>query len=361
MDEIFKSIKAYLYDRAASPLVGAFIVGWSMWNYRIFLIVFAGKEQSVEAIFNSIDFLFQSFSVSVWVISIPINGIFYNGLLIPSLLTASYIYLYPMLAKPVYEHSLKKQKELREIKQQEENNRLLSVEESREIYRQLADLKAENIREAESYTKQISSLRQTINDLEKELSSEVTQADKLRETPYDDINDADPEEFDNIVRNGIETMADRDFQLSDLFTSQQWTSLDSTLKKGIGKRLKMKLDRGDFLGVSQKRKGTGGQQIYTKQNQVKELKPKRELSPEREKILKMFAGIQEGYGKMESGIHKHAGGHIETVRMHIHDLQEGSYIGRSGTTDEGQTLYELKPKGRKYLVEHNLLELPEEA
>ena len=356
MDEIFRSIKAYLYDRATSPLIGAFIVAWSIWNYRVFLVVFAGKEQPVSEILSGIDLLFEPFSITVWGLSIPINGAFYNGVLIPSVLTASYIYLYPMLSKPVYEHSLKKQKELREIKQQEENNRLLSVEASREIYRQLAELQAENMRETENYTKQISSLNQTISDLEKELSAEVSQADELREAPYDDIGDAAPEEFDSIVHNAIEAMPDRDFQLSDLFTSQQWTSLDSTLKQGIGKRLKKKVDRGDFLNVKPKRKGAGGQQMYTKQQPVKEAKSKEKLSQEKENILLMFAGLQEGYGQVESDIHKNVGGHIEAIRMHIHDLQEDSYIGRSGSTEDGLALYELKPKGRKYLVENNLLE-----
>lgn len=89
------------------------------------------------------------------------------------MLTLSYIYIYPLLAKPVYEHSLKKQKALREIKQQEENNRLLSVEESREIYRQLSSLQAENLKETEDHAKQILALTQTINDLESQQPSKT--------------------------------------------------------------------------------------------------------------------------------------------------------------------------------------------
>ena len=292
MDDIFKSIKAYLYDRAASPLFGAFIIAWSIWNYRVFVIIFTGERESIVSKFNEIDALFKSFEVNIWNLAIPINGTFYHGFLIPALLTISYLYLYPFLAKPVYEHSLKKQKELREIKQEEEKNRLLSVEESREIYKRLSEMQAEHERDVESYTKQISSLNQSINDLEGQLSSEVKQADSLRETKFDDINDADIEEFDNAIRTKIESFDEREFQLSDLFTTEQWTSLNSTGKQAIGKRLKMKVDRGDFVGVSAKRKGSGNQQIYTKEPIVHDKKKSADLTPEVESILQQFTGFQ---------------------------------------------------------------------
>lgn len=264
MEDIFKSIKAYLYDRAASPLIGAFVFAWSVWNYRLGIIIFGGAERSVEEIFSQIDKLYETFEITVGEYSIPVNGVFFNGALMPTILTVIYIYVYPWLSKPVYEHSLRKQKELREIKQEADNNRLLSVEESRGIYRRLAELQAKHEEEIDSYDKQVSSLNETIKELEAELSSEVSQADKLRESPFDDINDADAEEFDKSMEKQLEARPLGEFQLSDLFSEEQWTSLNSSLKQSIGKRFKAKVQRGDFVGVKVVRKGSGNQIIYLK-------------------------------------------------------------------------------------------------
>jgi len=265
MEDIFKSIKAYLYDRAASPLIGAFIVAWSVWNYRIGIIVFGGGDRPVEEIFSQIDNLYATHQITAFGISLPVNGVFFHGAFVPTILTLIYIYVYPWISKPVYEHSLRKQKELREIKQESENNRLLSVEESRGIYRRLAELQAKHEEEIDTYEKQVASLNETIKQLEAELSSEVNQADKLRESPFDDINDADPEEFDKSIEQRLKSTPAGEFQLSDLFNEEQWMSLNSSLKQSIGKRFKSKVQHGDFVGIKVERKGSGNQQIYSKE------------------------------------------------------------------------------------------------
>jgi len=45
MDDIFKSIKAFLYDRVASPLFGAFVTAWSIWNYRVISILLSDENE----------------------------------------------------------------------------------------------------------------------------------------------------------------------------------------------------------------------------------------------------------------------------------------------------------------------------
>src|SRR5688572_12908861 len=113
MEEFSKSIKAFLYERSSSPLFGAFIVAWLGWNYRAIATLFS--EESLIDKFLIIDRLYKSE---------PILGFLYwgqvkHGLLIPAAITAAYIFVYPILAKPVYKYSLKKQQELRKIKQEE--------------------------------------------------------------------------------------------------------------------------------------------------------------------------------------------------------------------------------------------------
>ena len=122
MDDVIKSVKAYLYDRTASPLFGSFLLAWLAWNYRIIFVFFTGG--SAQEKLEALDLVFSRFDFIPYVPAEIVNIIF-----MPAVITLFYIFCYPKLAKPVFEHSLKKQKELAEIKQQQENTRLLSVEE----------------------------------------------------------------------------------------------------------------------------------------------------------------------------------------------------------------------------------------
>ncbi len=265
MEDIFKSIKAYLYDRAASPLLGSFIVSWFVWNYRFFVILISAGYPTPEDKFSALDSLFSNFDISICDLSFQISGELVHGIVVPSAIAIGYLYIYPYLANPVYEHSLRKQKHLREIKQREENQRLLSAEESRELYRRLTDMQVKHETETDQLTKQISALNQTIEELERREFHDANDAEAPSEDPrFDNVNDADPEEFDSFIRAQIESRDDGEFLLADLFEKERWRELYPVLKQNIGKRLKEKVSRGDFVGVSAVRKGSGGQQVYEK-------------------------------------------------------------------------------------------------
>ncbi len=40
MDEFTKSLKAWLYDRASNPLFFVFLLSWTYWNFKLFVVVF---------------------------------------------------------------------------------------------------------------------------------------------------------------------------------------------------------------------------------------------------------------------------------------------------------------------------------
>ncbi len=255
MDDIFKSIKAFLYDRSSSPLFGAFVVAWSVWNYRLFTILLS--EETLNDKFTAIDDLFSPLIITLFDSQVTIWGELIHGAIIPAIATVTYIYIYPLLAKPVYEHSLKKQQELRRIKQEEEGNRLLSIEESRELYKKIGMLELQVDKDTEAYRKQIASLSDTISTLE-------NQQPKNSSNLFDNINDADPEEYDNHIKEKIESLPDGDFELSSLFSNKNWSNLNTSNKQAIGKRTKKLVERGDFVGVIVKGKGSGNQLIYNK-------------------------------------------------------------------------------------------------
>lgn len=165
MREILGSIKAYLYDRSSSPLFGAFVISWSLWNYKVIATLLASdalptKFAEIDRILGSIDFAIGS--SNYWV-----SAKLFDGFIMPALATVFYIYAYPYLAKPVYEYSLRRQKELREIKQEQENNQLLSVEDSRELYKKLALLQETFDKETAGYQRELSELRKVIAGYEK--------------------------------------------------------------------------------------------------------------------------------------------------------------------------------------------------
>jgi hypothetical protein len=274
MQDIFTSIKSYLYDRATSPLVGAFVVAWSVWNYRFFMIIFSGDTGNTVTKFEEIDRLFEAINFSLYKWSFSISGEIIHGLLIPSAITVIYLFFYPLLAKPVYEHSLKKQKELRAIKQEQENQRLLSVEESREIYRRLAQMQSKHQEEIDHYNNQIEGLNKYIEELESkgnlnidtdtdtDTKTESEIEEKNTEVPIDE--ESDIEEYDDFIRKKVDALDTSRFRLNQLFGQEKWSSLTVSTRESLGKRFRHQIERGDYVGVSMSGKDSGNQQMYVK-------------------------------------------------------------------------------------------------
>jgi DNA-binding MarR family transcriptional regulator len=162
MNDMMDSIKAHLYDRVASPLLGAYALAWSVWNYRVIVILLSSQSPSWK--FLMIE---QRFSLPFLDQYISIAGGAIHGLIIPAVLAALYIYAYPAIARPVYEHSLEKQRELKAIKQAQEAQILLSPEDSAKIYLEMSRLQGEHDDEVENLRKQLTAQRDATEELEK--------------------------------------------------------------------------------------------------------------------------------------------------------------------------------------------------
>lgn len=263
MQDILTSIKAYLYDRAVSPLTGAFFSAWVLWNYRFFLILFSSTPPSPEEKFLLIDHHFKNIHLKISNYEIFINGTFFNGALIPALLAISYIYIYPFLAKPVYEHSLKKQKELMSIKQEQENQRLLSVEESRELYRRLAQMQSKHQEEVDHFNNQISSLSLQLENTYKTSSAEISQ-------DYNEIiEEEEPpeglEQYDKYIEQLLDMRRTGTFRLNQLFGQDEWLKIPPTTRKILGKRFRAQVEQGDYVDVTLRGKDAGNMQQYYKE------------------------------------------------------------------------------------------------
>lgn len=264
MQDIFTSIKAYLYDRMVSPLIGAFIVGWSVWNYRFFVVMFsAGLPTPVDK-FEAIDLLFGPYTFTIGDASFWISGRIIDGALVPAVIALIYLYVYPLLAKPVYAHSLKKQKELRVIKQAQDDQRLLSVEESRELYRRLAQMQSKHQDEVDSLNNQISALNQHIENLEKGGPTNHETDNEESDFEIEGSREEELGEHDKFIRNAVEARETGNFYLNELFGQKQWSEIPVATRQALGKRFKRQVERGDFVGVITSGKSSGNQQKFWK-------------------------------------------------------------------------------------------------
>jgi predicted RNase H-related nuclease YkuK (DUF458 family) len=121
IDDLSKTIKAQLYERINSPLLGSFLLSWATWNYKFIVVLFSAM--TVEKTFAYIDqTLYPNWTHSLWILLIG-----------PAITAALIIFVYPYPAKFVYEYARKRQKELKEIQQKIDDETPLTKEEAKEI------------------------------------------------------------------------------------------------------------------------------------------------------------------------------------------------------------------------------------
>lgn len=154
LDDLAKTVKAQLYERASSPLLGAFVISWAAWNYR-FLLVLVSSMPTAEK-FTYIDTkIFSSYQV-----------IFLHGTLYPLLTTLSLIFIYPFPAKFVYEYWRTRQRELKIIQQRIDDETPLTREEARELRHETLNARLEFEQELERRSAEITRLKESIKELQ---------------------------------------------------------------------------------------------------------------------------------------------------------------------------------------------------
>lgn len=122
MKDLFSDIKLQLYERATSPLLGAFVISWCLWNYDFLLILISSddpisKLKSIEA---------NIFPNDWWWIIYRVGG--------PLVTALAYIFLYPFPAQYVYRYTKFQHKKMKKIQQEAEDLTPLTIEESRKVW-----------------------------------------------------------------------------------------------------------------------------------------------------------------------------------------------------------------------------------
>jgi hypothetical protein len=121
IDELVKTIRLHLSERLTSPLLGAFVTSWCVWNYRVLMVLFSG-----EPLARKFGFLDNTIYPNVW------QSLTF-GFALPAITAAAYLFLYPYPSKIVYEFTRKKQREILDIRRRIEGETPLTIEDSKKI------------------------------------------------------------------------------------------------------------------------------------------------------------------------------------------------------------------------------------
>ncbi|EKB7281572.1 hypothetical protein OOY67_004115 [Vibrio parahaemolyticus] len=183
VDEFFTSIKAYLYDRASSPLLGALIVGLFVWNLKIVMLFFSSTSYSVKVweidhFYAQPFFMFKAFGFEEWALSNYICCVY----VMPMFTALFYIYVFPFFSHKVFEHSYNKQIALNNARKKLQGSEVLTQEEKAEVMSQLEKMKLKSRQENLQ-------LKQEITELESQLDTVVVEKSEL-ETSLTEITNA---------------------------------------------------------------------------------------------------------------------------------------------------------------------------
>jgi len=163
------SIKAYLYERAASPLLGSLVISWSVWNYKFLLLWVSGMTYSEKL--RYINLLYSHD-----------YHIYWQGMILPFITSMLYLFVFPYPAKFVYSFSLSRQEEMNKVKNEKQNNELLTVEQSRAIRQQLADVEKDADALIERKDRAIEVRDREIEELRKQLAEKDKQVEEPQST-----------------------------------------------------------------------------------------------------------------------------------------------------------------------------------
>jgi len=157
IEELWKSIRANLYVRTSSPLSGAFIVAWLIWNYKAVFVLFSSMP-----ILDKFSFI-ETIHFTDWTIAAG------QGFVYPLLSACAVILLYPIPARWVYQYTKIHQNKMKKIRQEIEDDAPMTLAESRELKQNLFRLKLEFLAEISKANDEISMKDSLINKLQSEL------------------------------------------------------------------------------------------------------------------------------------------------------------------------------------------------
>jgi hypothetical protein len=159
LDDLIKAIKAQLHDRVTSPLSGAFIVSWAIWNYKVIVMLLADMS-AIEKLTYIDAHLFPT-----------AESVLVKGILSPLLFALVFLFAYPFPSKYVYEYTRRRQKELKQIQQEIDDETPITQEEARELRRESVRIMQDYEQQLAQRSAEVTRLRDLLAEAQKKDSA----------------------------------------------------------------------------------------------------------------------------------------------------------------------------------------------
>lgn len=156
LDDLTKSIKAQLYERVSSPLIASFGIAWLGWNYRFVLVLLTSGTYTEKFAYIDAN-LFPTF-----------QQILLTGTVYPLATALFMLFIYPFPAKYVYRYWRERQRELKEIQKQIDDETPLTREEAKQIRQAALKAALDHETEIERQSDEIARLKEFIKELQNE-------------------------------------------------------------------------------------------------------------------------------------------------------------------------------------------------
>lgn len=135
LDDLTKTVKAQLYERIGSPLLGPFLFSWCAWNYKFILVLISSLEPPKK--FELIQSAIYTTDVDVWL----------NGVAFPLSTALAYIFFLPWVDRAVFWYVRSRQNEMKHLQSELDKENPMLPEEAAEL--RIAATKAKNEFDAE--------------------------------------------------------------------------------------------------------------------------------------------------------------------------------------------------------------------
>lgn len=192
MQNIINSFKAHLYERTSSPILGAFIFYWIIFNYKLLIVIFSDLKPIDK--FNEIN----ASVYSTWIEQLG------YGLLLPVIVTLIYILYLPLITNKIQKKWIEHQNSLKKIN----NERVLTKKEFGDLQRRFTELE---LSFDDTFTKkddEIIRLKQLLDDKDNLLIKYKDEVKEVENSYYEleDKYQKDMTEYKNLKKgqNNIE-------------------------------------------------------------------------------------------------------------------------------------------------------------
>lgn len=157
LEELSKTVKAQLYERVSSPLLGSFLIAWCGWNYKFVLVLISSMEAE-----KKIAYINANLYPSMW--DRVLEGFTY-----PLLTSLALIFAYPWPARWIFSYSRKQQIMLKKLQQVLDEETPLTKEDAKDLRRENSKISSEYEEEISSWKKRVSMLSDQLVEANKAL------------------------------------------------------------------------------------------------------------------------------------------------------------------------------------------------